>query len=183
MSMTSAVTTADDLLQMADDGYRYELLKGELLRMPPSGGEHGVTAMNIGGPLHQHVKKNGLGLTFGAETGFLLARDPDTVLAPDVAFVHRDRIPEGKVAKSYWPGPPDLAVEVISPNDTYTEVEEKVREWLEAGTRMVLVANPRNKTLKVYRSIKDVVVLTVADELDISHVVPGFTCKVSEFFI
>jgi Uma2 family endonuclease len=76
MSVTSTLTTANDLLQMADDGYRYELIKGELLRMPPTGGEHGVTAMNIGGPLHQHIKKNGLGLVFGAETGFLLARDP-----------------------------------------------------------------------------------------------------------
>ena len=183
MSVIKTLTTADELLHLPDDGYRYELVKGELLHMPPAGGEHGATIMNIGAPLHLHVKKNALGIVFGAETGFKIASDPDTVRAPDVAFIRRDRIAEGGVSKGYISGAPDLAVEVISPGDTYTEVEDKVNQWLDAGTRMVIVANPRNKTLKVHRSRTDVIVLTESDELDCGDVVPGFTCKVFGLFV
>ena len=183
MSVIKTLTTADELLHLPDDGYRYELMKGEVIRMAPSGSEHGATAVNITLPFAQHVKENALGIVFGAETGFKIASDPDTVRAPDMAFIHRDRIPESGIPKGYWPGAPDLAVEVISPGDTYTEVEDKVNQWLDAGTRMVIVANPRNKTLKVHRSRTDVIVLTESDELDCGDVVPGFTCKVSGLFV
>jgi Uma2 family endonuclease len=182
MSTTSALMTADELFLMKDDGFRYELVKGELVRMPLHVSEHGATVVNIGIPLGHFVKANKLGVVFGAETGFKIATDPDTVRAPDLAFVHRDRIPEGGLPKAFWVGAPDLAVEVISPGDTYTEVEEKVSEWLDAGARMVIVANPRNRTLKVYRSHTDVIVLTVSDELTCGDIIPGFACKVSEFF-
>lgn len=183
MSVTNTLITADELLHMPGDGNRYELVKGELIRMAPAGGEHGATVMNIGAPLYMHVKKNALGIVLGAETGFKLTSDPDTVRAPDVAFIHRDRIPESGIPKGYWPGAPDLAVEVISPGDTYSEVEDKVNEWLDAGTRIVIVANPRNRTLKVYRSRTDVTVLTEFDVLECGDVVLGFACKVSELFV
>jgi Uma2 family endonuclease len=182
MSTTKTLMTADELLHMPDDGHRYELIKGELLRIAPAGSEHGVTIMNIGIPLGHFVKTHDLGIVFGAETGFKIYSDPDTVRAPDVAFIHRDRIPESGVPKGYWPGVPDLAVEVISPGDTYTEVEDKVEEWLDAGTRMVIVANPRNRTLKVHRSRTEVILLMENDELDGGDVVPGFRVKVSELF-
>jgi Uma2 family endonuclease len=182
MSVTKALMTADELLLMRDDGYRYELIKGELVRMAPAGGEHGVVSLNITIPLGSYVKANNLGVVFAAETGFKLASDPDTVRAPDVSFVRRDRIPESGLPKGYWPGPPDLAVEVISPGDTYTEVEEKVYEWIDAGARMVIVAKARNRTLKVYRSRTDVKVLTESDELTGEDVVTGFSCKISDLF-
>lgn len=143
--------TADELLRMPDDGYRYELVKGELRGMPPAGGEHGKIALKFGSRLLNYVEANNLGVVFAAETGFKIASNPDTVRAPDAAFVRLDRLPETGLPKGYWPGAPDLAVEVISPGDIYGEVEEKVNEWLDAGTRMVIVANPRNRTLKVYR--------------------------------
>jgi Uma2 family endonuclease len=168
---------------MPDDGYRYELIEGELVRMAPAGSEHGATIMNIGGPLSQYVKANKLGVVFGAETGFKIASDPDTVRAPDVAFVRSGRIPPSGVPKGYWPGAPDLAIEVISPGDTYGEVEDKVNDWLDAGAQMVIVMNPRNRTIKVHRSKTDVTVLAESDELDCDDVVPGFRSKISEFFV
>jgi Uma2 family endonuclease len=96
-------------------------------------------------------------VVFAAGTGFKVASDPDTVRAPDLAFIRRKRIPEAGLPRGLWPGDPDLAVEVIFPGDTYTEVEEKVNDWLDAGTRMVLVLNPHNRTTTVYRSHTDVV--------------------------
>jgi Uma2 family endonuclease len=182
MSTTKTLMTADELLYMPRGSYRYELIKGELIRMAPAGSEHGVTIMNIGVPLGHFVKTHALGIVFGAETGFKLASDPDTVRAPDVAFIRRDRIPESGIPKTFWPGAPDLAVEVMSPGDTYTEVEDKVHEWLDAGALMVIVANPRNRSLKVHRSRTDMTLLAEGDEFDGGDVVPGFKIRVSEFF-
>lgn len=182
MSVTTQLMTAEELFRMPQDGFRYELVKGELKRMAPAGSEHGVFEMNLGSPLHQYVKAHNLGLVFGAETGFTIATDPDTVRAPDIAFVRRERIPKEGIPKGYWPGPPDLAVEVISPNDTYEEVEEKVAEWLAAGTAMVWALNPRRRTVTVYRSLTDITVLTENDELTGEDVVPGFRCRVADIF-
>jgi Uma2 family endonuclease len=183
MSTTPTLATADELFMMPDDGFRYELVRGELRRMPPAGSEHGAVIMNMGTPLHQFVRAQGLGVVFGAETGFKIASEPDTVRAPDLAFVRRERIPAGGIPRGFWPGAPDLAVEVVSPGDTYTEVEEKVNDWLNAGTRMVLVLNPRTRTVAVYTSHTDVVRLIESETLDGGEVLPGFTCRVAELFV
>jgi Uma2 family endonuclease len=182
MSTTKTLMTADELLYMPGDNYRYELIKGELIRMALAESEHGITVANITVSLGLFVKAHALGVVFGAGTGFKIASDPDTVRAPDVAFIHRDRIPESGLPKGYWPGAPDLAVEVILPGDTYTEVEDKVHQWLDAGPHMVIVANPRNRTLKVHRSRTEVTLLMEGDELDGGDIVPGFKVKVSELF-
>jgi len=158
-------------------------VKGELRLMPPAGSEHGAVIMNIGTPLDQFVKAHGLGVVFGAETGFKIASEPDTVRAPDLAFIRRERIPAGGIPREFWPGAPDLAVEVISPSDTYTEVEEKVNDWLNAGTCMVLVLNPRTHTVTVYTSPTEVVRLTESDTLNGGEILPGFTCRVAELFV
>lgn len=114
MATTDKLMTADELLRLPADGQRHELIRGELRTMAPSSGRHGWAGMRIGVPLGQYVDANGLGLVFLAETGFWLERDPDLVRAPDVAFVRRERVlPTGEV-EGYWPGAPDLAVEVIS---------------------------------------------------------------------
>src|SRR5919109_84876 len=183
MSATHTLTTADELFLMPDDGFRYELVRGEVRRMPPAGSEHGAVAVNIALVIAQFVKPHDLGVVLGAETGFKIASEPDTVRAPDLAFVRRERIPAGGIPRGFWPGAPDLAVEVVSPGDTYTEVEEKVNDWLNAGTRMVLVLNPRTRTVAVYTSHTDVVRLTEADTLAGGEVLPGFTCRVAELFV
>jgi Uma2 family endonuclease len=183
MSTTTTLTTADELFMMPDDGFRYELVRGEVRRMPPAGSEHGAVIMNMGTPLDQFVRAHDLGVVFGAETGFKIASEPDTVRAPDLAFVRRERIPAGGIPRGFWPGAPDLAVEVVSPGDTYTEVEEKVNDWLNAGTRMVLVLNPRTRTVAVYTSHTAVERLTDSDTLDGGEVLPGFACRVAELFV
>lgn len=183
MTTTLQRSTASELFGMPDDGFRYELVKGELRRMSPSGWEHGVVVVNITLLVGQHVKTDNLGACCGAETGFKLASDPDTVRAPDLAFVGRERIPESGMPKKFWQGAPDLAVEVVSPGDTYSEVEEKVGGWLGAGARAVWVVDPRRRGVSVYRPVADVTRLSEGDELDGGEVVPGFRCKVSEIFV
>ena len=115
-----------------------------------------------------------LGKIVAAETGFVLVRDPDTVRGSDIAFIHKDRIPAAGLPKKFIPFAPDVAVEVVSPNDTMDEVEEKVAEWLAAGTKLVWVVLPKRRVIKVYRSSTDVTILTDKDELDGGEVMPGF---------
>jgi Uma2 family endonuclease len=182
MSTHTELKTVDDLLRMRDDGKRRELVAGELREMPPSGHEHGRVTMRFSAPLSLFVDEHNLGAVYAAETGFLLAKNPDTVRGPDVAFVARERLASVPKGRGYFPGAPDLAVEVVSPGDTYSEVEAKVEEWLEAGSRMVVVVNPRNETLKVYRGVADVARLTVADTFDGADVVPGFRISVRRIF-
>lgn len=183
--MSATITkpmTADELLAMPDDGYRYELVNGELIRMAPTGHKHGIVTMHVAGPLYRYVKDNNLGEVYGAESGFVVSQDPDTVRAPDVAFVRRERIEIAGEVKSYWMGAPDLAVEVVSPGDTVSGVEEKVAEWLESGARMVWVVSPKLHTVTVYRSLTDIVTLTEKNRLDGADVVPGFQMNVAEIF-
>lgn len=175
--------TAEDLWKMPDDGYRHELVKGILRKMPPAGFEHGIRSVKIGSLLHVHVEKHRLGCVCGAETGFTIARNPDTVRAPDAAFVRREAIEARGIVKGYWEGAPDLAVEVISPGDTYTEVAEKVEDWLTAGCAMVWVINPRRETVEVHRPGEESTVLSGADILEGGDVVEGFRCEVEELFV
>jgi Uma2 family endonuclease len=182
MATTTQQMTADELLRMPDDGFRYELVRGELRKMAPAGHEHGMVGMRFGWRLAQHVETNNLGVVDGAETGFRIGSDPDTVRAPDVSFIRRERIEAAGKVEGFWLGAPDLAVEVVSPGDTYAEVEEKVFAWLEAGARMVIVLNSRRRSVTVYRSPTDIVVLTENDVLDGGDVVPGWSVPVKDLF-
>lgn len=137
--------TADELLRMPDDGLRRELVRGELRVMTPTSRPHGKVALRIGSRLEQHVGAHGLGEAYAAETGFRVSSDPDTVLAPDVSFVGRERLKVVGHAEGFIPGAPDLAVEVVSPGDSSDEVEEKVFAWLAAGCRMVVTVNPKRR--------------------------------------
>ena len=150
--------------------------------MSPAGHKHGRIAGNITASLGPHVVANRLGRVYVADTGFLISSDPDTVRAPDVAFVCQKRLDEVGDVEGYWPRAPDLVVEVISPRDTYNEVEEKVLEWLEAGALIVVVVNPRKSTLKVYRSLTNIIVLNEHDTLSGGDVIHGWTMAVKEVF-
>jgi len=174
--------TSEKLLSMPDDGFRYELVKGELRRMPPAGSEHGYIAINIGTSLNSYVRINGFGRVYAAETGFKLASDPDTVRAPDAAFVSRERVEKAGRVVGFWPGAPDLAVEVVSPGDTHAQVVEKALAWLEAGCRMVLAVDPERRTVTVYRSLENIRMLTENDVIDGADVVPGWKLPVTDVF-
>jgi Uma2 family endonuclease len=183
MATTDQLVTAEELLRMPDDGYRYELVRGELRQMAPAGHLHGRIAINVTTPLDRHVRAHTLGTVYAAETGFKLASNPDVVRAPAVTFIRRERVEAVGDVEGYWPGAPDLAVEVISPGDTYVEVQEKVFDWLEAGTQMVILVMPRKRAITVYRSLTDIIMLTEHDTLDGGDVVPGWRIPVRELFI
>ncbi len=182
---TQTLMTEDDLLRMPDDGYRYELVEGELRQMSPTGFEHGRCTVKLSTLLGVHVMKNKLGDVLAAETGFVIARTADgrvTVRAHDVAFVARGRVPADADTSRFLELAPDLVVETLSPSDTAVEVEEKIASWLRAGARAALVVNPASRTVTVHRAHGRISRLTDADELDLAEVVEGFRCRVSEIF-
>jgi Uma2 family endonuclease len=181
MSVATLVT-AEELLRMPDDGGRYELVAGEIRKMSPPGWRHGKCAMQVGLMVGEFARQHDLGDSFASETGFLLARDPDTVRAPDYAFIRKDHLPTREPEEAYWPGPPDLAVEVVSPGDTMAEIDDTVQAWLDAGAMMVWVVNPRWRSVTVYRSAANIKTLTENEELSGEDVVPGFRCRVAELF-
>jgi Uma2 family endonuclease len=172
MSATTHVMTAEELIRLPRGQHRYELVKGELLTMSPSGEPHGAVSAMIGYLLMRFVKENNLGTVFGAETGFQLEREPDTVLAPDAAFISRSRC--GELSQGYRSGPPDLAVEVISPGDRKTKVEKKTDHWLEFGAKAVWLINPKLRTVEIVMAGGERTLLTDVDELIDDVVIPGF---------
>ena len=174
--------TADQLFRMPDDGFRYELVRGELKKMTPAGFRHGQLVVNLTVPLGVFIKKNQLGVVLGAETGFRLASNPDTVLAPDIAFIKHERLTPASETEKFWSGAPDLAVEVLSPSDTVYEVEEKVATWLSSGTKMVWVVNAKQRSIHVHRSGASIQTLAENDVLDGQEVIPGFRLNVAELF-
>ncbi len=180
MSIATNLMTAEELTKLPRGSFRYELIKGELLTMSPAGEEHGAVIVNLTVPLAQHVKAFDLGVVYGAETGFKLASNPDTVLAPDIAFIRRERV--GSISKGYRKGTPDLAVEVISPGDGKSKIKEKVELWLQAGALGVWVVNPQTRMVAVHRLNTEPRLLSQEDELTGDDLVPGFRFPVSEIF-
>lgn len=174
--------TAEELLQYRHEPYRQELVAGRLCEMEPPGAEHGYVAMRIAALLMRHVEGADLGIVFPSEVGFMLASDPDTVRAPDIAFIARVRADEVGMPRGYWPGAPDLAVEVVSPTDRHSDVERKALHWLKAGARAVVVADPPRRTATVYRSAHDIRVLHADEQLNLGDVVDGWSARVGEFF-
>ena len=173
---------AEQLAMLPDDGVRYELIEGELIVMSLAGGRHGRVTVRINTLLAIHVDDNELGATFAAETGFKIGVNPDTVRAPDGAFVCQKKIDTLEDDSGYLPFAPDLAVEVISPNDSFAAVESKVFAWLDGGAIVVLLVEPDSKTIHVYRSRSDIAVYRMGEMVDVSDVVKDWRFRVNEIF-
>lgn len=171
--------TAQDLLEMPGD-FHGELVNGELRQMAPAGFEHGAAVVDLTGPLSQHIRAQKLGIVVGAETGFQIG--PNTVRAPDIAFVSAERIAQTGIPAGYFPGAPDLAVEVVSLGDRVFEVDEKVEMWLEAGTLQVWVVNPRRRVVTIYERDGQTHTLRAEEALDGGTLLPGFHLPISEIF-
>ena len=167
--------TVEEFLESDLEGYEY--VKGELVPMPPTSGEHGKISVNLILPLSLHVRENRLGDIYVSETGF---RVGERVLVPDIAFLSADRIPAD--LSKVFQIPPDLAVEVVSPTDALHRIVEKAFAYLDAGTQLVWVLEPRSKTVMVYRSETDITLLTRNDTLTGENVVEGFSCQVATLF-
>ncbi len=184
--MTLAATqlmTAEMLEVLPNDGRRLELVKGELRELMASGGDHGDVTMELSWRLARIAFEDKLGKVFAAETGFIVDRNPDTVRAPDIAFMCKERIElMGGIPKGYIPLAPDIAVETISPNDLYTESHAKAMMWLEFGSKLVLVLNPRKASITVYRANSVPIELKPEDRLEFVDILPRFSVRVGEIF-
>ena len=176
MTVDTRIFTADELLELPEDGSRYELVEGELRTMSPAGSQHGAITQRIAVRLSVFVEQHRLGQVYSSETGFVLSRNPDTVLQPDVGYVRRERAIEND---QFIPGPPDVAFEVISPSDRYTEVDEKKDRYLRAGTLVVVVVDPRRRKVQVYRKSG---LTEVTGTLTLDDVLPGWSMTLDDIF-
>jgi Uma2 family endonuclease len=174
--------TADELLAMPDDGRLWELRRGVLREVSPSGFESSAIAMAIGAWLTIYVIERELGIVTGADGGFVLERDPDTVLAPDVAFMRQEHAPPENELRRFGQVPPDLALEVVSPTDRPRAVAEKVAIYLATGVPLVWVVDPATRSAEVHRPDRQPRRLTIDDDLDGEEIVPGFRLPLSQVF-
>lgn len=187
MSTTTRLITADDLLVMPHrdehgNDCRLELIRGEVKRMSPTVGAHGILCAELAAVLRNFVKANNLGRVFGAEAGFLVERDPDSVLGIDAAFVTAERMKLVKSLDKFLPFAPDLAVEVLSKGNTKAEINNKIALYFAAGSRQVWVVNPKRRTVAAYNSPFDVRILGERDTLEGGDELPGFKLELSELF-
>jgi len=170
--------TAEELQRLNLPNKRTELVRGVLVVREPAGYQHGDVAMRLAVAIFAHVEARGLGRVFAAETGFTLARNPDTVRAPDVAFISAARLPDPP-PRGFAELAPDLAVEVLSPDDRPGEVLAKVADWLNAGARLVWVVDPVRVVARVYRADGSESVLGETDALRGEDLLPGFEYPLS----
>lgn len=182
MLTETKLISADEFLTSAPPDTRSELVRGEIIVMAPASFEHGNIAGNILALLHNHVRKHKLGKVFAAETGFILTHDPDTVRAPDVAFVSQARLDSHGRRRGFFDGAPDVAVEVASPSESSEDIQDKVIDYLEAGTKLILYIYPRTQTVTVYRSLDDIHVLTVDDTFDAGETLANLRFPIAEIF-
>jgi Uma2 family endonuclease len=172
--------SAEAFYDLRIDG-RCELVAGEVVEISPVGFDHGDAAGELIRLISNFARDRSLGRV-GPEVGFILARDPDTVRAPDVAFLSNEKVALARGKRGFLPFAPDLAVEVLSPDDTYVEVDAKVSEYLAAGTRLVWVVNPPARRVVVHAAGGPIRVLNAGDVLDGGDVLPGFQVRVGALF-
>jgi Uma2 family endonuclease len=176
-----AIHTADELLRLDIPGKCTELIRGRLVVREPPGFVHGDVAMRLAMTIGNFVQKQDLGRVLAAETGFKLASNPDTVRAPDIAFISRARLPNPSPT-GYAALAPDLVVDVLSPNDRPGYVLGKVADWLSAGSRLVWVVDPARRSARVYRIDGSESFVAERDALEGEDVLPGFACRLAEIF-
>ncbi len=173
--------TARDVERLSFPGKQVELVRGQLVVREPPGTRHGAIAANLAYHLSDFVRRRRLGIVFAQDTGFKIASDPDTVRAPDVAFVRRgpaDRIPP----RGYAELAPDLLAEILSPDDRPAEVLAKIADWLAVGTSLVWLVDPERLEVRVYRADGSLSVLREHDSLDGEDVLPAFSCALAQVF-
>ena len=183
MDVQQKVYTAEDLWRLshrAGEHKRYELLRGELIEMSPTGETLGILTAWLSYLILGYVDSNSLGEVLGAETGFRLSDDPDTVFAPDIAFISESR--RQSTTEKYLDIAPDLVAEVVSPGNDATEINEKIAAYFAAGTRLVWIVYPKTKTVYVYSSAENVQIVTASGTLTGADVLPGFSVSVQEVF-
>ena len=187
MTIQEKLYTVEEFWEMAhlaeNDEKRLELVEGEIYEMPPAGGEHGELGADLLIRIGSHIRQYKLGHVTIAETGYILFTSDDgkdTVRAPDVGYISYERLPN-RLPPTYIPLPPDLAVEVVSPNDRADEIEVKINQYLRAGVRLIISVSPASRTVNVFKG-SQVIRLSGDDVLDFAPVLPGFSLRISELF-
>ena len=182
MTTAKILLTADEFLAMPDDGKNYELVKGELVEMPPPGFMHEFVTFRFAMRFGAFVERNNLGIVTGGP-GIYIERDPDTVRAPDCAFISHERITMPLPDRGYVFGLiPDLAVEVVSPDYSVTQARVRAQMWLDSGVRLALAAHIATREIISYRDDGDVQRFGMGDEFNCEPVLPCFTCPVADIF-
>lgn len=176
---TKTLITAEELIKMGDMK-RWELVKGELIQMAPAGYGHGRISSRICKLLETFAEEKSLGVVCAAETGFITSRNPDTVRAPDAMFISHQRLSNDIDPDHFLSIPPDLAVEVISPSERWSEIEEKVEEYIKAGVRLIWLIDPRTRTVHVHRPPNQVRILKEDDTLTGEDVLLGFAVPIRD---
>ena len=182
MSTTStALMTAEELMELPDDDLRHELINGELITMPPPRLPHGRIEARLGASLTQFVLDHDLGEVF-ANSGFQLTWSPDTVVGPDISFVSKERLEQTGDVQGYWQGPPDLAVEIYSPGYRPGKVSERISRLFGVGTKQVWIVDLKHSTVAVYRSESDITTFSGSDYLEAQDLLPGFRLSLDRIF-
>jgi Uma2 family endonuclease len=175
--------TAGELMELPHgESFRYELINGELEKTMSAGFPHGRITMRLAGPLSEWIWTHDLGEIFAAETGFQLTFEPDTVLAPDISFITKERLEQVGETERFWPGAPDLVVEVLSPGDRPSKVNKKTSLWLSHGTKQVWIVNPKDRTVRIHRSLTDTTTFSGSDYLEAQDLLPGFRLSLDRIF-
>ena len=182
VSLASNRNTVDDLYALPADDFHHELVHGSLVSEPPPGGRHGRIAARLVQRLGAHVEEHSLGVVLTCDTGFILHRDPDTVRAPDVAFVRRDRYDKLEDETSALPIAPDIAIEVRSPSDSAVKLHAKVADYLAAGTPLVWVVDPGTERVACYRKLLEPRIVAAPQHLEADDLLPGFRLSVDDIF-
>jgi len=174
--------TAEEFWRLGEGDIRRELVNGEVIEMPPAGAGHGGVAARISRRLLEHVDRHGGGNVVVGEVGFVLnlSYDPERVRAPDIAFISAARLPEGQLPQGFVPGAPDLVVEVLSPSDDPADLQQKMRDWIEGGARLVWLIAPEAKTATVYRTDGSARLLREYESLDGEDVLAGLQIPLAE---
>jgi len=180
MATTTTLLTAEQFWEIPDSR-KTELIDGVVVELSPPGLEHGNEQILIGSLLLE-AQRRGVGRVLG-EIGCIIRRNPDAVRAPDVAFIKQERLGDSeRLPKTFFEGAPDLVVEIASPSDRPGEIQTKIREWIEGGASLVWIVYPDTRTVHVVESMQRRFTLTADDVIEGGIAVPGFSCRVGEFF-
>ena len=179
---TVEILTVEEFEKLPEeDAYRVELVRGRLVREPRPAARHGRILARLAGEIDRYARHHALGLTF-VDVGFVLADQPPTVRGPDLAFVNAEAARREGMPRTFWRIAPDLAVEILSPSNTAAEIQQKVLEYLAAGSRLVWIVDPKTRSVTVYRSPSEIKILREGDLLDGAEVLPGFELSLVEIF-
>lgn len=181
MSTRHSLMTADEFANTGPETDGFELVRGEMVPMPPAKGAHGAVCVNVGYLLKVYVKARGAGSVIGNDSGIITERDPDTVRGIDVALF-LDPPWTGLAPNRWLHEPPDLAVEVRSEGQPWKELLTKADEYIQMGSPMVWIIDPSVKRLTVFQPDSEPLTYAAENELDGGTILPGFRCRIIEFF-